>query len=96
MLNTAFDELTPVKTDFYPETLRQEIDQINERVYHNINNGVYRAGFATAQDAYEEAYTALFAELDALDAHLANKRYLLGDALRDAFDIRLRGGVGHG
>ena len=88
MFNTAFDELTGNAQDFYPEALREGIEAWNERIYPAINNGVYRAGFATTQAAYEEAYRELFTELDAVDAHLANNRYLLGDALTEA-DIRL-------
>ena len=88
MLNTAFDDLTGNREDFYPAELRAEIDGWNERIYPAVNNGVYRAGFATSQDAYEEAYLELFTELDALDAHLDDHRYLLGDRLTEA-DIRL-------
>ncbi len=88
MFNSAFDDLTGNRRDFYPAELRQDIDAWNERIYPAINNGVYRAGFATSQSAYEEAYTELFAELDHLDAHLAHNRYLLGDRLTEA-DIRL-------
>lgn len=88
MLNTAFNTLTGNDADYYPEALRTEIDAWNDRIYPRINNGVYRAGFATSQDAYEEAYTELFDELDVLDSHLAENRYLLGDALTEA-DIRL-------
>ena len=88
MLNTAFNELTGNEENFYPEALREDIDGWNDRIYPAVNNGVYRAGFATTQDAYEEAYGELFAELDALDAHLEDSRYLLGDTLTEA-DIRL-------
>lgn len=88
MFNKAFDKLTGNTRDFYPEALREGIDRWNERIYPAINNGVYRAGFATSQIAYEEAYAELFAELDVLDAHLAQHRYLLGDCLTEA-DIRL-------
>lgn len=88
MFNTAFDGITGNTRDFYPEALRAEIDAWNERIYPAINNGVYRAGFATTQDAYEEAYAELFAELDYIDAHLASHRYLTGDAMTEA-DIRL-------
>ena len=88
MFNGAFDELTGNVADLYPEPLRVEIDALNERVYARVNNGVYRAGFATSQEAYEEAFDALFEELDALDKRLADRRYLLGDALTEA-DVRL-------
>ncbi len=88
MLNCAFDGITGNDLDFYPQELREEIDAWNDRIYPAVNNGVYRAGFATSQEAYEEAYTELFAELDHLDAHLADHRYLLGDRLTEA-DIRL-------
>ncbi|MEH3144691.1 MAG: glutathione S-transferase family protein [Methylobacterium frigidaeris] len=85
MLNAAFPESGP---DLYPEDLRDGIDALNARVYDRVNNGVYKAGFATAQAAYEEAFTALFDELDALDARLDAGRYLFGDRLTEA-DIRL-------
>ena len=74
--------------DLYPRPLRTEIDAIEHRVYTTVNNGVYRAGFATTQAAYEEAFDELFATLDWLDDHLATRRYLLGDALTEA-DWRL-------
>lgn len=88
MLNTAFDDRTGEHSDYYPETLRGEIDAVNERVYRNINNGVYRAGFATTQKAYEEAFRALFAELDDVEARLSRQRYLAGSMLTEA-DVRL-------
>ena len=88
MFNSAFNNITGNERDFYPEALRGDIDRWNERVYPTINNGVYRAGFATSQEAYEEAYAELFAELDHINAHLAQQRYLLGDTLTEA-DIRL-------
>jgi glutathionyl-hydroquinone reductase len=90
MFNTAFNTLTGNTLDFYPETLRDSIDDINERVYHTLNNGVYKAGFATTQDAYEEAVYPLFDTLDWLEELLkANGGpYLLGDALTEA-DWRL-------
>ena len=88
MLGTAFDGVTGNTLDFYPEALREDIDGWNERVYPAVNNGVYRAGFATTQQAYEEAYEELFAELDRIDAHLECHRYLCGDTLTEA-DIRL-------
>ena len=85
MLNDAFGGGGP---DLSPQALRPEIDAVNARVYDAVNNGVYKAGFATRQAAYEEAFTALFAELDALDARLGTARYLCGPALTEA-DIRL-------
>lgn len=90
MLNSAFDHLDGVRDDrdFYPEALRGEIDEVNARVYHAVNNGVYRAGFATSQDAYEKAFVALFSELDGLEQRLDGKRYLVGNRLTEA-DWRL-------
>jgi glutathionyl-hydroquinone reductase len=74
--------------DLYPEPLRAEIDEINDGVYRDVNNGVYRAGFAGSQAAYEQAYTALFRRLDALSERLATRRYLVGDTITEA-DVRL-------
>jgi putative glutathione S-transferase len=88
MFNTAFDRLTGSSLDFYPQHLRAEIDTVNEAVYHRVNNGVYKCGFATTQEAYEEAFDALFATLDDLEQRLARQRYLLGDRLTEA-DWRL-------
>ena len=88
MLGTAFDALGATPGDYYPEPLRKEIDALNARVYDNVNNGVYKAGFATTQRAYENAVEPLFATLDALEDHLARRRFLLGDQLTEA-DIRL-------
>jgi glutathionyl-hydroquinone reductase len=88
MLNSAFDAHTGVKTDYYPPALRGEIDAVNERVYAGINNGVYRTGFATTQEAYEEAFLKLFATLDELEARLSKQRYLVGSTLTEA-DWRL-------
>ena len=88
MFNSAFNHLTGNERDFYPGPLATDIDAWNERIYPAINNGVYRAGFATTQEAYQEAYREVFAELDHLDAHLAENRYLLGEQLTEA-DIRL-------
>jgi putative glutathione S-transferase len=78
----------PDGPDLYPEDLRTAIDEVNERIYNTVNNGVYRAGFATTQTAYEEAFDELFATLDWLDDRLATNRYLLGDELTEA-DWRL-------
>ena len=88
MLNSAFDELGAENVDFYPEDLRADIDEINAEVYTNVNNGVYKAGFATSQEAYEEAVVALFQTLDALEDRLSRQRYLVGDRLTEA-DWRL-------
>ena len=88
MLNTAFAAFTEDRHDYYPAALAGEIDALNARVYDAVNNGVYKAGFATAQDAYEEAVTALFTELDALEARLEGRDWLMGEALTEA-DIRL-------
>lgn len=90
MFNSAFDGLDGVRKelDFYPEPLRGEIEEVNARVYETVNNGVYKAGFATAQDKYEEAYGALFDSLDWLEARLAKQRYLVGAQLTEA-DWRL-------
>jgi len=88
MLNSAFDAFTDVHTDYYPAELRAEIDRINDIVYPNVNNGVYRAGFATTQAAYEEAARALFATLDQLEERLSRQRYLVGRQVTEA-DWRL-------
>ena len=90
MLNRAFDDLPGVKTgfDLYPADRAAEIDALNERIYHAVNNGVYKAGFATAQPAYEEAVDALFAALDDLEARLGDQRYLTGADVTEA-DWRL-------
>ncbi len=88
MFNRAFNELTGNENDYYPADLRTEIDEINERVYSAINNGVYRAGFATTQEAYEEAYGELFEALDWLEQKLSRQRYLAGSVLTEA-DWRL-------
>ena len=90
MFNSAFDGLEGVRTDldFYPGELQEEIDTVNARVYDTVNNGVYKAGFATAQDKYEEAYNALFDSLDWLEERLSSQRYLVGGRLTEA-DWRL-------
>ncbi|WP_319782888.1 glutathione S-transferase family protein [Oceanisphaera sp. IT1-181] len=88
MLNSAFDGIGAKAGDYYPEALRTQIDSINEQIYHNVNNGVYKAGFATTQHAYEEAVFPLFATLDELDQRLSKNRYLLGDKITEA-DWRL-------
>jgi putative glutathione S-transferase len=89
MLNSAFNAMAArPELDFYPVDVRGEIDEINDAVFHNVNNGVYKAGFATSQEAYEEAFDALFDALDALEARLTGQRYLVGDRLTEA-DWRL-------
>jgi putative glutathione S-transferase len=88
MFNSAFDGLTGNRLDFWPEPLRPEIEAVNERVYENVNNGVYKTGFATTQAAYDEAVTALFDSLDWLEARLSSRRYLIGDRITEA-DWRL-------
>ncbi len=88
MFNNAFDAWGNKEVDFYPEALREQIDEINLTIYDTINNGVYRAGFATTQSAYEEAFDLLFAMLDKLEQRLSQQRYLLGDTLTEA-DWRL-------
>jgi len=88
MFNSAFDHLGATPGDFYPEALRDEIDEVNERVYHTVNNGVYKCGFATTQEAYEEALVDLFDTLDWLEERLSQQRYLVGDQITEA-DWRL-------
>jgi putative glutathione S-transferase len=88
MLGSAFDELTGNRLELYPESLRPEIDALNERIYHGLNNGVYRAGFAQTQAAYEEAFDEVFATLDWLEERLATRRFLTGDLPTEA-DWRL-------
>ncbi len=88
MLNSAFDNLGAKPGDYYPAGLRESIEAINETVYHNVNNGVYKAGFATSQGAYDAAVTALFHTLETLEERLGENRYLLGNTLTEA-DLRL-------
>lgn len=88
MLNSAFNAFTDVEDDFYPEPLRAEIDRINDFVYPNINDGVYRAGFATTQEAYERAVRKLFDALDRIEERLSKQRYLVGRQITEA-DWRL-------
>ena len=88
MLNSAFDGVGAKPGDYYPEALRPEIDALNARIYDTVNNGVYKAGFATSQTAYEEAIHPLFASLDWLEGVLSEQRYLTGDRLTEA-DWRL-------
>ena len=88
MFNSAFNHLTGNANDYYPAELRAQIDAINDRVYTSINNGVYRAGFATSQQAYADAYHQLFDALDWVEQILSRKRYLVGTTLTEA-DWRL-------
>jgi putative glutathione S-transferase len=87
-LATEFDAFADRSIDLYPVALRDEIDGVNAVVYEHVNNGVYKAGFATSQSAYEDAFDALFETLDQLDARLGRQRYLVGNQLTEA-DIRL-------
>jgi putative glutathione S-transferase len=88
MFNSAFDGIGAAPDDYYPAALQAQIDALNERIYREVNNGVYRAGFATTQAAYEEAVVTLFEALDWLEARLTASRFLTGDRLTEA-DIRL-------
>ena len=88
MFNSAFDGVGAKPGDYYPEAQRAEIDALNERIYDTVNNGVYKAGFATSQEAYEEALVPLFESLDWLEDRLASRRYLMGGNVTEA-DWRL-------
>jgi putative glutathione S-transferase len=88
MFNSAFNDLTGNNEDYYPEALREDIDRINALVYDGINNGVYRCGFASTQEAYEEAFDALFKSLDEVEERLSRYRYLVGNQITEA-DWRL-------
>ncbi|MFN8650023.1 glutathione S-transferase family protein [Streptococcus sp.] len=88
MLNTAFDGLGAKSGNYVPDQWLEEIDVVNDFVYHRINNGVYKAGFATKQEVYEEEVTTLFAALDQMEERLAGQDYLVGNRLTEA-DIRL-------
>ena len=88
MFNSAFDDVGAIPGDFSPPELLAEIDELNEFIYPTINNGVYRAGFATAQEAYDEAVVEVFNALDTLEARLENRRYLTGNTITEA-DWRL-------
>ncbi|WP_033576110.1 glutathione S-transferase family protein [Dickeya chrysanthemi] len=88
LLNHTFNDLTGNRLDFYPPELQPEIDRWNSLIYDNINNGVYKTGFAKTQAHYDQAVTSLFAALDSVEAHLAHHRYLAGDTLTEA-DWRL-------
>jgi len=84
MFNSAFNSLTGNTDDYYPEALRTEIDLINDKIVQNINNGVYRCGFARSQTAYEEAFDCLFATLEEMEVRLGQQRYLVGDQITEA------------
>lgn len=89
ILNSQFNQFASnPELDLYPQNLREQCDRWNEKIYHQVNNGVYRCGFAQTQTAYEQACTELFAALDEIEQHLADNRYLCGDILTLA-DIRL-------
>ena len=88
MLNSAFNAMADNELDFYPRVLRDEVDRVNEVVYDGFNNGVYRAGFATSQEAYSAAYADVFATLDWIEERLMRQRYLVGDQITEA-DWRL-------
>jgi putative glutathione S-transferase len=88
MLNSAFDKVGAKPVDFYPDPLQSEIDELNDFIYSNVNDGVYRAGFAKTQEHYETAVRNLFNALDELEKRLGGKRYLLGDTITEA-DWRL-------
>lgn len=88
MLNSAFDEVGATAVDFYPAKHRAEIDELNDYIYPNLNNGVYKSGFATTQEAYEEAVQCVFEALDMLEDRLQERRYLVGDRITEA-DWRL-------
>jgi putative glutathione S-transferase len=88
MLNSAFDAFTNVRTDYYPEPLRAKIDKLNDLIYPNINNGVYRTGFATSQAAYEQAFRNVFDAIEEIEQILSQQRYLVGNTVTEA-DWRL-------
>lgn len=88
MFNSGFGALGDESVDLYPEDLRSQIDALNDRIYPRLNNGVYRAGFATTQQAYEEAFGEVFGMLDELEALLTGRTFLIGERLTEA-DIRL-------
>ncbi len=88
MFNSAFDGITGNTDDYWPETMRDEIEEVNARVYSDINNGVYKCGFASTQEAYDAAVHPLFETLEWLEQRLSSKRYLMGDRITEA-DWRL-------
>ena len=88
MFNSAFDGITGNTADYWPDTKRDDIETVNDRIYHSFNNGVYKSGFATSQDAYTDAVTKLFDTMDWLETRLSHNRYLMGETLTEA-DWRL-------
>ena len=88
MFNSAFDEVGAAGGDYYPQSLHAQIDEVNERIYTTLNNGVYRCGFATTQEAYEDAVGKLCATMDWLEEKLSRQRYLAGSQITEA-DWRL-------
>ncbi|CAN0587103.1 unnamed protein product, partial [Ectocarpus sp. 12 AP-2014] len=88
MFNSAFNEITGNAHDYWPEEMRDDIEEVNARIYDTLNNGVYRSGFATSQEAYDEAVNALFETMDWLEDRLSKSRYLMGDRITEA-DWRL-------
>jgi putative glutathione S-transferase len=88
MFNSSFNELTGNQDDYYPADKRDQIDTLNEKIYHTINNGVYKTGFAKTQEAYDSAVRSLFDSLDELELILENNKFLIGDTLTEA-DLRL-------
>ena len=87
IFNSGFNELTGNREDYYPENLQSDIDEWNEKIYHSINNGVYKTGFARTQEAYEKNFDALFRQLDEIEEHLEGRTFLAGETLTEA-DIR--------
>lgn len=85
MFNSAFDSIGAKPGDYYQVELHEEIDSLNEWVYDNVNNGVYKAGFAMTESAYNEAIGALFESLDRLEGILSKQRYLTGERLTEAY-----------
>ncbi len=88
MFNSAFDDITGNSDDYWPTSLRSDIEPVNERIYDTLNNGVYKAGFSTSQEAYDEAVHPLFDTLDWIEQRLSTRRYLMGDQITEA-DWRL-------
>lgn len=84
MFNSAFDDVGAKGSDYYPAELASAIDEMNDPIYNTVNNGVYKCGFAKSQDAYEDAFIALFETLECMDEHLTQNRYLLGDIITEA------------